>query len=81
MIIEEILAGMTGRSNVTVKTDRAEAINYAIKNAGPDDIVLLAGKGHENYQVFPAGKIHFDDREVALEALKRKEQPVWKGSR
>ena len=50
--------------------DRKEAIFEAIREAGVNDIVIIAGKGHENYQIFPDKTIHFDDREVAREALK-----------
>lgn len=49
--------------------DRRAAIFRAITQAAPDDVVLLAGKGHETYQLLASGKIHFDDREVAREAL------------
>lgn len=49
--------------------DRQEAIFQAITHARPGDIVLLAGKGHETYQILASGRIHFDDREVAREAL------------
>ena len=48
--------------------DRAEAIYEAIKTAGPGDIVLIAGKGHEDYQIFKDKTIHFDDAEVAADA-------------
>ncbi len=49
--------------------DRRAAIMRAITQAAPGDVILLAGKGHETYQVLASGKIHFDDREVAREAL------------
>jgi UDP-N-acetylmuramoyl-L-alanyl-D-glutamate--2,6-diaminopimelate ligase len=49
--------------------DRREAIMRAIIKAKPRDIILIAGKGHETYQILSTGKIHFDDREVAREAL------------
>lgn len=49
--------------------DRRAAITMAITQAAPEDVVLLAGKGHETYQILSTGKIHFDDREVAREAL------------
>ncbi|MFN0119526.1 MAG: UDP-N-acetylmuramoyl-L-alanyl-D-glutamate--2,6-diaminopimelate ligase [Blastocatellia bacterium] len=54
--------------------DRAAAIARAIAMAQPGDLVLLAGKGHETYQILATGKIHFDDREVAIDALKRRRQ-------
>ncbi len=50
-------------------TDRREAINFAINQAKAGDLVVLAGKGHENYQILKDKKIHFDDKEVALEVL------------
>ena len=49
--------------------DRREAIYAAIQEAKPQDMVLIAGKGHEDYQIIGAKKLHFDDREVAREAL------------
>jgi UDP-N-acetylmuramoyl-L-alanyl-D-glutamate--2,6-diaminopimelate ligase len=52
-----------------LEVDRREAIHRAIRMADPGDIVLIAGKGHETYQIFADHTIHFDDREVALEAL------------
>ena len=55
-------------------TDRRTAIFRAIELAQPDDIVLIAGKGHENYQILKTGEIHFDDKEVAIEAIRGKIQ-------
>ena len=48
------------------------AIFRAIELAQKDDIVLIAGKGHENYQILKTGTIHFDDKEVAIEAIRGK---------
>ena len=53
-----------------IEPDRARAIRIAIEQAGEGDVVLLAGKGHESYQVFKDRTIRFDDRETAREALK-----------
>ena len=53
-----------------VIVDRREAINYAIHDAKSGDIVIIAGKGHENYQILKNETIHFDDREEARKALK-----------
>ncbi len=50
--------------------DRREAITRTIIKAKPRDIILIAGKGHETYQILASGRLHFDDREVAREALK-----------
>lgn len=53
--------------------DRREAIKYAILNAKPNDIIILAGKGHETYQQFADKTIHFDEREVVKDILELKE--------
>jgi UDP-N-acetylmuramoyl-L-alanyl-D-glutamate--2,6-diaminopimelate ligase len=53
-------------------SDRREAIFQAITQARPDAVVLIAGKGHEDYQILATGKIHFDDREVARAALQER---------
>ena len=68
-IIDEILAGFTPAAPVQVEADRALAIAHAIRTAAPDDLVVLAGKGHEDYQIFADRTIHFDDREEAARAL------------
>jgi UDP-N-acetylmuramoyl-L-alanyl-D-glutamate--2,6-diaminopimelate ligase len=49
--------------------DREKAIEKALKMAKKDDIVLLAGKGHETYQIFADRTIHFDDREISRKIL------------
>lgn len=69
-IIKDILEGMVGIDTpYEVVEQRRDAIAYAIKNAQKDDIILLAGKGHETYQILPTGTIHFDEREVVAEIL------------
>lgn len=70
LIMNDIRVGIdrTGRSYEMI-VDRREAIFRAITHAMPGDVVLLAGKGHETYQILPGGRIDFDDREVAREAL------------
>ena len=67
-IIRQILGGFKDVRRALVIPDRTEAIHRAVQMASPDDIVLIAGKGHETYQVFSNQKIDFDDREIALEA-------------
>ncbi len=68
-IIDEILAGISS-GNVLRMSDRAQAIRRAIAEAHEEDVVLIAGKGHETYQIFADKTVHFDDREVARAALK-----------
>lgn len=68
-ILQDILAGIPETTNPTVIGDRAEAIRTAILQAQPGDGVLIAGKGHEDYQILGTEKVHFDDREQAREAL------------
>lgn len=69
-IIKDILVGMEGiNTPYVVVEQRRDAIEYAVKNAHKDDIILLAGKGHETYQILPTGTIHFDEREVVAEVL------------
>lgn len=69
-IIKDILVGMEGITTpYKVVENRKEAIAYAINNAQTDDIILLAGKGHETYQILPTGTIHFDEREAVAEIL------------
>lgn len=62
--IERGLAGAPADKNVYKITDRREAIYYALSKAGAQDVILIAGKGHENYQILKDKTIHFDDCEV-----------------
>ena len=66
-ILQDILAGMSGTPNAIV--DRASAILYAVKHAASNDVILIAGKGHENYQDINGKKWPFSDEEHALLAL------------
>ncbi len=68
-IVTDILAGFAEAGAVTVQRDRAAAIAAAIAQAGADDIVLIAGKGHEPYQEIAGVRHAFDDTEVAARAL------------
>ena len=69
-IIKDILKGTKGYDTpYQVIENRREAIHWAIKNAQPKDVIILAGKGHETYQILNTGTIHFDEREVVREAL------------
>jgi len=68
-ILQDILVGIPKTVEPVVISDRATAIHTAIQQAQPGDGVLIAGKGHEDYQILGTEKIHFDDREQAREAL------------
>ena len=68
-IIEDILAGCPENADVTVINDRAEAIRKAIEIKGKRDVVLIAGKGAENYQITKSGKKFFSDRVEAEKSL------------
>jgi UDP-N-acetylmuramoyl-L-alanyl-D-glutamate--2,6-diaminopimelate ligase len=68
-ILADVVAGIPGDRPIQVIADRAEAIVKAIRAAQPGDGVLIAGKGHEDYQIIGTEKIHFDDREQARAAL------------
>ena len=71
-IIADIVSGMgAGEGRYEVVPDRREAIARAIAYANEGDSVLIAGKGHENYQIIGSEVRHFDDREVAAEELEK----------
>jgi UDP-N-acetylmuramoyl-L-alanyl-D-glutamate--2,6-diaminopimelate ligase len=72
-IFADIEAGIKGRfSNYEVVPDRAEAIAGAVRAARKGDIVLIAGKGHETYQIFKDRTVHFSDAEAAASAIRAK---------
>jgi len=78
-IIDGIVAGFNLRdtsderqATKTIEPDRKTAIELAVQNAHKDDIVLIAGKGHETYQIIGTERIDFDDRQVAEECLKKR---------
>ena len=72
-IISEITEGLrTSSTPYHVLTDRIEAIHYAIDNAASGDVILLAGKGHEDYQIVGHEKHHMDEREIVADYLKEK---------
>lgn len=69
-IIQDILIGVKEeKTPYEVVEERHDGIRYAMEHARAGDIVLLAGKGHETYQILPTGTIHFDEREVVAEIL------------
>jgi UDP-N-acetylmuramoyl-L-alanyl-D-glutamate--2,6-diaminopimelate ligase len=72
-IIDEILAGFSGADDATIIEDRAAAIAWTIANAGPADVVLIAGKGHEDYQEVGSDRHVLSDYALAVAAAKLKE--------
>ena len=58
------------KQNYEIIVDRKEAIRIAILNAKPDDVILIAGKGHEDYQVLKTGKIPFDEKLIVKDIIK-----------
>jgi UDP-N-acetylmuramoyl-L-alanyl-D-glutamate--2,6-diaminopimelate ligase len=83
-ILAEMLAGTLGipereRAHVIIEPDRAAAIGLAIGSAAKGDVILIAGKGHERGQYVAGAVIPFDDREVAAEALTRRQPTLPQG--
>ncbi len=69
-ILRDVEEGLRAAGRPYLKVvDRREAIRRAVAEARAGDIVVIAGKGHEDYQIIGTEKRHFDDREVAREAL------------
>lgn len=73
-IINEILTGFKNGDSqtITIEPDRKKAIELAIDTAGKDDIILIAGKGHETYQIIGKQKFHFSDKEITQQYLDKK---------
>lgn len=69
-ILKEISCDIQ-KTNYLAIEDRVEAIRLAMDMAEPGDVVVLAGKGHETYQIMPEGKVHFDEREVIANILNK----------
>lgn len=70
VIIEDVISGID-KDNFIKITNRHDAIEKAINIAEKDDVIVIAGKGHETYQILNTGTIHFDEREVIDEILKK----------
>lgn len=75
-ILQDILTGIPDSVEPLVQVDRAAAIRTAILQAQPGDGVLIAGKGHEDYQILGTEKVHFDDREQARAAIEARVKGV-----
>ena len=72
-IIAQIVTGLSNADKATMIEDRGAAIAWAVANAGPDDVILVAGKGHENYQEAQGERHPFSDYSIALAAATAKE--------
>lgn len=72
-IIDDLKKGISSDINVIVEQDRAKAIAYAINMAGEDDVVLIAGKGHEEFQLVENTKVPFSDKQQAMKYLEGRE--------
>lgn len=78
-IIDDIVQGMEEKKKkqtYLIEPDRRMAIEKAICMANPEDVVVIAGKGHEDYQIIGEAKHHFDDREEAAKALAKRSSPM-----
>ena len=74
-IIADIVAGMEGTSTPReVITGRPEAIEWAITHHEPGDVIVLAGKGHEDYQIVGHEKHHMDEREIVADILEKRKK-------
>jgi len=74
--VKEALAAAPARARYQVIADRRQAIEAAVREARSGDTVLIAGKGHEDYQIVGNQRFHFDDREAAREAIQQLRRPV-----
>lgn len=73
-IIDDIMPGVLETNTPYIRIEKREkAIEYALEHAKKDDIIILAGKGHETYQILNEGTIHFDEREIVKQILSGKE--------
>ena len=71
-ILNDVQTGLPAGTDHMVEANRAVAIAAAIAEASPQDLVLVAGKGHEDYQILGTEKVHFDDREQSEQALRQR---------
>jgi UDP-N-acetylmuramoyl-L-alanyl-D-glutamate--2,6-diaminopimelate ligase len=75
-IIDEIVAGMPAGSQVTIRPDRGDAIELVVGRAAPGDVVVVAGKGHEQEIEIGTARVPFDDRLVVADAVERRFGPA-----
>jgi UDP-N-acetylmuramoyl-L-alanyl-D-glutamate--2,6-diaminopimelate ligase len=70
-ILDDVVAGVGTAKNYLRITDRREAIRTAAMLAQPGDIILIAGKGHEEYQILNDGKHYFNEKKIVIDAVRR----------
>jgi UDP-N-acetylmuramoyl-L-alanyl-D-glutamate--2,6-diaminopimelate ligase len=80
LIIADIMAGVPAGAQVTVRPERADAIELAIELAAQGDVVVVAGKGHERDIELANSRLPFDDRQVAAAAVARRFAPAGPGA-
>jgi UDP-N-acetylmuramoyl-L-alanyl-D-glutamate--2,6-diaminopimelate ligase len=68
-ILSDVVEGIKKGADYTIEPERRAAIKLALQCAQKDDVVLIAGKGHETYQIFKDRTLPFDDRQIAREIL------------
>ena len=73
LIIEDVVAGLTRPERAAIIEDRAAAIAWTLGQVADNDVVLIAGKGHEEYQDIDGGQIPFSDVAIAAAALAKRE--------
>jgi UDP-N-acetylmuramoyl-L-alanyl-D-glutamate--2,6-diaminopimelate ligase len=71
-IIEDIMQGFDKSREHKIITDRREAIEYAVVNALPGDVILLAGKGHEKYEIDSNGRHPFDEKDIVIKSINKR---------
>jgi UDP-N-acetylmuramoyl-L-alanyl-D-glutamate--2,6-diaminopimelate ligase len=77
-IVADMLKGLKAPHLAHQELDRAKAIEYVVTNAGPSDVILIAGKGHEETQEIAGVKYPFDDRVHAQQALRHRAESILK---
>jgi len=70
-IIADTMSGIDSSRSYEIIEDRRMAIESAVKYASAEDIIILAGKGHEKYEIDQSGKHEFDEKNIALEAIRK----------
>ena len=80
-IIEDVLAGLTDKMKAHVIVDRKKAVQNTLKNAQSNDVVLLAGKGHEDYIILGQNKINYNERQIVQNFFDKFEEPSLSGER